>query len=96
MLRYAQYVSFHYRGYFKASIHHQRTHELQHCIAQTKVHSLKNYRGKKDRTDVRLHMLHARNYKYDARGRILRINKLGLYTVNLYKREYVRVFGAWE
>jgi hypothetical protein len=37
-------------------------------------------------------MLHARNYRYDTRGGILRINKIGLYTVYLYKR----VFGAWE
>jgi hypothetical protein len=71
MLRYARYVSFHCRGHFKASIHHQYMPELQHYIAQTKVHSLKNYRGKKDRTDVRLHMLHARNYRKDARGGIL-------------------------
>ena len=35
--------------------------------------------------------LRARNYRYDARGGLLRINKLGLYTVNLYKHAYVRV-----
>jgi hypothetical protein len=72
MLGYARYVSFHYGGYFKASIHHQYTPELQHCITQTiaqtiqcrtKVHSLKNYRRKKDRTEVQLNMLHAQNYR---------------------------------
>jgi hypothetical protein len=45
---------------------------------------------------VRLHMSHARNYRYDAGGGILRINKIGLFTVYMYKRAYVRVFGARE
>jgi len=84
---------------------HQYTPELQHCITQTnaqtiwyrtKVHSLKNYRRKKDRTEMQLHMLHAQNYRYGARGGIPRMNKLGLYNVYLYKRANVQAFGAWE